>query len=425
MKHETKFAHWIRTGGHSEFLLRLNGNAGLETKFTVVPDRLLATILDDALGTAVQRLNRFLPEHTSINMASVDTGDIEAEFAETVASRIGKIGVPVNPDDPAISSAIRRYAEQLNARFQQAGLGVTEYIWRSSDDVRVRSSHRDYDDRRFSWDEPPGGKHPGEDYNCRCFAEPVVAGVIFPEGATCDIINANMLEGLFPDAPEAQLAAIARELDLQIVTGKLGSPERLAHFFGQVLQEVGDGLKLEENLNYLASELGPTFSYFRRHPGEAQLYGRTADHLADRQAIANRGYANRNGNGDIASGDGWRYRGRGIFQLTGRANYHAFTHGHAGLFGEEVDFEANPDLLAQPKYAVRSALFFWVDNGLFAIADRGVNDSAANAITGVINRDTPEADYEARRDSAKALFRSDVFSNICRFSVARPRFEDQ
>jgi len=70
-------------------------------------------------------------------------------------------------------------------------------------------------------------------------------------------------------------------------------------------------------------------------------------------------------------------------------------------------------------------MFFWVDNGLFAIADRGVNNSAANAITRAINRLTPEASYRARRDNVKALFRSGVFSNICRFSVARPRFEDQ
>jgi putative chitinase len=153
-----------------------------------------------------------------------------------------------------------------------------------------------------------------------------------------------------------------------------------------------------ESFNYAARNLGPTFSYFRRNPGEAQRYGRTADHPADRQAIANRAYANRSGNGDIASGDGWRYRGRGIFQLTGRANYRSLTRGHAELFGEEVDFEAHPDLVAQPKYAVRSALFFWVDNGLFAIADRGVNDSAANAITRVINRKKPEESYEARRD---------------------------
>jgi len=425
MTYETKFAHWMRTGGQSAFLLRLHSSAGLEKKFTIVPDRLLETILDDSLGIAVHRLNRFLPEDTSINVASVDVSDIKAEFAEAVATRLSETGMPVNPDDPVISSAIRRYGEQLNARFQQAGPGVAEYIWRSSDDERVRSSHQEYDDRRFLWGQPPVGGHPGEAYNCRCFAEPVLEGIAFPEGAACDIINPGMLENLFPSAPQARLTEILREIDLQIVTGKMNIPERLAHFFGQVRQEVGDGLRLEENLNYLASALGPTFSYFRRHPGEAQLYGRTADHPADRQAIANRAYADRNGYSDIASGDGWRYRGRGIFQLTGRANYGAFTRVHTELFGELIDFEANPDLLAQPKFAVRSALFFWVDNGLFTFADRGVNDSAANAITRVINRMIPEESYRARQDNAKALFRSGVFSNICRFSVARPRFEDQ
>ncbi len=189
-------------------------------------------------------------------------------------------------------------------------------------------------------------------------------------------------------------------LDLQIVTGKLNSPERLSHFFGQVRQEIGEGANLEEGFNYAANSLATTFSYFRRHPDEAQQFGRTADHPANRQAIANRAYANRNGNDGIASGDGWLYRGRGIFQLTGRANYRAFTRSHAELFGEDVDFETNPDLLAEPKFAVRSALFFWIDHRLFAIADRGVNDSTANAIIRIINRFTSDASYRARREKA-------------------------
>ena len=423
MKHETKFAHWIRTGGHSEFLLRLNCNVGLEKKFTVVPDRLLESILDDALGTAMQRLNQFLPENTSINIASVDTGDIKAEFAEAVASRIGEIGVPVNPDDPVISSAIRRYAEQLNARFQRAGLGVTEYIWRSSDDERVRSLHREYDDRRFSWGQPPDGGYPGEAHNCRCFAEPVVTGVIFPEGATCDIISSDMLSGVFPGAPEELLAAIAKEIDLQIKTGKLDNPERLAHFFGQVRQEVGDKAQLVEGFDYPADRLGPVFAYFRRNPALAQRFGRTADHPADRQAIANHTYANRNGNGDIASGDGWRYRGRGLKQLTGRGNYRDFTRRHNALFGGDVNFEDNPNLLAEPKYAVRSALYFWVANKLYLHADRGVSESVTNAITRVINRDTDSG--PARWKHVRDIHRSRVFANACSFSVAKPRFAEQ
>ena len=114
---------------------------------------------------------------------------------------------------------------------------------------------------------------------------------------------------------------VAREIDLQIVTAQLNSPERLAHFFGQVLQEVGQRIRLVESLDYRADRLGSIFSYFRRNPDEALLYGRTADHPADQEAIANRAYADRNGNGNVESGDGWRFRGRGLKQVTSRANY--------------------------------------------------------------------------------------------------------
>ncbi|MFV2092927.1 MAG: glycoside hydrolase family 19 protein [Hyphomicrobiales bacterium] len=153
------------------------------------------------------------------------------------------------------------------------------------------------------------------------------------------------------------------------------------------------------------------------------MYGRTADHPANQQAIANRAQANRNGNGDVASGDGWRYRGRGIFQLTGRANYRAFSLVHTEMFGEVIDFEKNPDLLFEPKYAVRSALFFWSKNGLYAIADRGVNEGAANAITRIINRRTDT--YEDRWKHVEKLHKGGVFNNVCKFSVARPRFQDK
>ncbi len=423
MKRETKFADWLRTGGHSEFILQLNDRVVPEKKFTVVPDRLLETVLDDALQIAVNRLNRYLPENTSINISSIDIDDIKAEFARTVADRISEVGVPLDANDPVISSAIRRNAEQLNARFQQSGLGVSEYIWRSSDDEKVRSQHRENDDQRFLWTQPPPGGHTGEAYNCRCFAEPVIEGIVFPEGAVCDIFNGSMLKETFPRASQALLNAIAEEIGRQIVVGKLNSPERLAHFFGQVRQEVGDEMRLHEILNYLPGVLVAKFSYFRRRPSEAQQFGRTADHPADRHAIANHAYANRNGNGNIASGDGWRFRGRGIFQLTGRANYRAFSHDHSEMFGEVVDFEKTPDLVALPAYAVRSAMFFWVKNGFFTIADRGVSQSVANDITRIINRDT--GTYTDRWKHVENFRNSGVFGDICGFSVARPRFEDR
>ena len=256
-----------------------------------------------------------------------------------------------------------------------------------------------------------------------CFAEPVVTGVIFPEGATCDIINSDMLSRVFPRAPEDRLAAIAKEIDLQIKTGKLDSPERLAHFFGQVRQEIGGKARLVEILDYDVKRLLKTFPYFRRNSAEAQLYGRTAGHSADQQAIANRVYARRIGNGDIPSGDGWRYRGRGLKQLTGRGNYRDFTRRHNALFGGDVNIEDNPGLLAEPKYAVRSALYFWVANKLYLHADRGVSESVANATTRVINRYTDSG--PARWEHVKDFHQREVFANTCRFSVAKPRFADQ
>ncbi|WP_227461267.1 glycoside hydrolase family 19 protein [Cupriavidus pauculus] len=104
------------------------------------------------------------------------------------------------------------------------------------------------------------------------------------------------------------------------------------------------------------------------------------------------------GNGDYASGDGWRYRGRGLKQLTGRANYKAFAKWHATLQSEWpqeiLDFEANPELLVQPKYAARSAAYFWVDHALHEIADKGSTDAHVNSITAIVNFHTDS--YAAR-----------------------------
>ncbi|WP_275472412.1 glycoside hydrolase family 19 protein, partial [Pseudomonas aeruginosa] len=83
------------------------------------------------------------------------------------------------------------------------------------------------------------------------------------------------------------------------------------------------------------------------------------------RAIANNAYASRNGNGDEASGDGWRYRGRGLLQITGRANYRA---AGAGL-GQPLEQE--PELLEQPEFAALSAAWWWASHGLNDLADRG------------------------------------------------------
>lgn len=422
MRHESKFSTWIRSGGQSAFVLTLNNLVDLETKFSVVPGRLLDSIIDDALVVAVGRLNKYLPSGVSIDISAVDLTPIRDQLRGEVAARLTEIGVTVNPNDPVIAAIIARYSEVLNRVFQTEGLQLESYVWRSRDDARVRSTHAEYDDQTFSWPDPPSGGHPGQGWNCRCTAEPIIDLESIPEGGVCDILTGDRLASVFPDADADRLAQIAREIDLQIVAARLDSPNRLAHFFGQVQQEVGSGLRLIESLDYRADRLGSIFRYFRRNPDEALLFGRTTDHPADQEAIANRAYADRNGNGGVESGDGWRFRGRGLKQVTGRANYRAFTEDHAQLFGERIDFEAEPELLSTPRFAARSALWFWRANDLFALADAGMSRAAADSITAIINPGTDS--YAQRWENAQNLSDSEVFSNLCRFSVAKPRFED-
>ena len=422
MRYERIFSAWIRSGGHSEFVVPLHRLGAPATKFSVTPDRLLDSIIDDALMVAVGRLNSYLPSGVSIDVTSVDLTPIRDEIRDEVADRLTEIGVIVNPNDPVITSVIARYAERLNGFFQTEALRVENYIWRSQDDKRVRPDHAQYDDQIFSWADPPEGGHPGQGRNCRCSAEPIIDPPNLPEGAVCDILTPDRLASVFPEADSAKLSAIARELDLRIVSGQLATQERLIHFLAQIRQEAGSSARLEENLNYSPQGLRGQFRYFRNNPDQADLYGRTDDHPADLVSIANFAYANRNGNGDAASGDGWAYRGRGLVQLTGRGNYHEFTYWHETTFSAGIDFETDPDRAAEPVYAVRSAIFFWQNEDLPELADEGLTDEATDEITRHINAGTDT--YAERRQLMAEIRDSGQFDDICRFSTARPRFED-
>lgn len=422
MRHESKFAAWIRSGGKSVFVLPLRPVRAPEAKFSVVPDRLLDSIIDDALATAVARLNGFLPEGVSVDISSVDLTAIRDQLRSSVADRLTETGVAVDANDPVINAILTRYAEALSGLFQRDALRLETYIWRSADDGRVRAAHAANDDQVFAWSAPPAGGHPGQDWNCRCTAEPVLDPQNIPDAAVCDILTGDRLSAVFPEAPEDRLAPIAKELDLRVVSGRLDTRERLTHFLAQMRQEAGGSARLLEGFNYSVRGLIATYRYFRENPEEAERFGRTEEHPADQVAIANLALANRNGNGDAASGDSWAFRGRGLFQLTGRANYREFTVWHQGTFGEPLDFEADPDRAAEPVYAVRSAVFFWLERDLAEFADQGLTESATDAITERINRDTDS--YEERRQHMASIRDGGQFDSICRFSVARPRFED-
>ena len=153
------------------------------------------------------------------------------------------------------------------------------------------------------------------------------------------------------------------------------SPIRAAHFFAQTSHETGGFKAFSENLNYSAQGLQGIFGkYF---PGTLE-----ESYARQPEKIANRVYADRMGNGNEASGDGWKYRGRGALQLTGKANYEAF----AKYLGHNEVLE-NPDLVAT-KYAFESAMFFFERNKLWTICDQGINDAAILALTKRINGGT-------------------------------------
>ena len=227
-----------------------------------------------------------------------------------------------------------------------------------------------------------------------------------------------MMQRLFPQANRDALQGVADELNAHLDTYKLDTPLRRTHFFAQVMQETGSSLSREEGFIWKASSLIGSFSYFRHHPDQANAHGYrqvkpikadgTTMNQSDFEAIANGAYGGRTelGNGDYASGDGWRYRGRGLKQLTGRANYRAFTRWHASLQGvwpqEVLDFETTPDLLVQPKYAARSAAYFWVGHNLPAKADEGGEPKHVNAITAIVNFHTNS--YGARVENFNTIY---------------------
>jgi len=150
---------------------------------------------------------------------------------------------------------------------------------------------------------------------------------------------------------------------------------RAAHFFAQTSHESGGFKVFTENLNYSAQGLQNIFGkYF---PGTLE-----ESYARQPEKIANRVYASRMGNGDEASGDGWKYRGRGALQLTGKSNYQAFAD-----YLKKSEIMASPDLVSTV-YAFESAMFFFDKNKLWSICDKGINDAAILELTKRINGGT-------------------------------------
>ena len=182
------------------------------------------------------------------------------------------------------------------------------------------------------------------------------------------MINTSKLSTKVPAPVMLEIVSIVDRFNMT-------NPLRLSHFLAQAAHESGNFKFLKENLNYSADSLLKVFSKYFKDKATAEKYARNPE------KIANRVYASRMGNGDEAPGDGFKFRGRGYIQLTGKDNYKAFSN----FIGE--DCVANPDLVSD-KYPLVSAAWFFDKNNLWTLCDKGATDDVVTAVTKRVNGGT-------------------------------------
>jgi putative chitinase len=193
---------------------------------------------------------------------------------------------------------------------------------------------------------------------------PIVSAPIAPVGG----LKLDKLKGHIPDAVIAMIPDTADKF-------QINTPLRLAHFLAQCGHESGGFKATQENLNYSAKGLAGIFKKYFPTEAAATPYARQP------QKIASKVYGGRMGNGPESTGEGYKFRGRGYIQLTGKENYTAF----GKSIGE--DMTVNPDVVAS-KYALLSAAWFFSKNGLHKIADEGASDTVVTKITKRVNGGT-------------------------------------
>lgn len=183
------------------------------------------------------------------------------------------------------------------------------------------------------------------------------------------LVSREQLAKFFDHTPANVIDRYVEPLNHALILFQIDTPGRIAMFMAQVGHESGGLTQIQENLNYRAERLPVVFPrYFR--DVDPNAYARNPE------KIANRVYANRMGNGPESSGDGYRYRGRGLIQLTGHDNYARFANDMSMSVEEAVEYLSTPD------GAAVSAAWFWSKNGLNEIADRGDVVAATKKING-------------------------------------------
>jgi putative chitinase len=197
---------------------------------------------------------------------------------------------------------------------------------------------------------------------------PAAAPVAAPVTVAPSSFKLAALKGHIPDSVIAQIPDTAAKFNIT-------NPLRLAHFLAQCGHESGGFRATSENLNYSSKGLMGIFGKYFPTLALAEQYARKPE------KIASRVYGGRMGNGAEATGEGFKYRGRGYIQLTGKANYMAFDK-----FVPE-DITSNPDLVAT-KFPLMSAAWFFDTNKLWGICDRGADDATVTAVTKRVNGGT-------------------------------------
>jgi len=174
------------------------------------------------------------------------------------------------------------------------------------------------------------------------------------------MITTEQLKEILPNCrdPEVWAPLLSHELPEH----KIDTKEKAARFLAQSGHESAQFTTLVENLNYSSDRLKVVFPKYFNELSEQEL----SKYHRRPEAIANRVYANRMGNGDEASGDGWKFRGKGLIQLTGKVNHMKCSE---ALFGNEHVLLDEPDLLILPEHALKSALWFWDSNKLVDVID--------------------------------------------------------
>lgn len=188
-------------------------------------------------------------------------------------------------------------------------------------------------------------------------------------------MDISRLKGHIPDSVLAKIPSIQDKYSVN-------TPLRLAHFLAQAGHESGGFRVFQENLNYSDKGLKGIFKKYFLRPDKTFDEPKVAAYAKKPEKIANLVYASRMGNGNEASGDGYKFRGRGAIQLTGKDNYTAFSKTVT-----EDNILANPDLVAT-KYALASAAWFWSKNKLNEIADQGFSEEVVTKITKRVNGGT-------------------------------------